>query len=215
MLAGTSAQGQPQMISDAEVRRVTAIKEKHEARLLKLPGVAGAGVGASSSEPGKAAIHLFVSRELTNIERDKFPKSLDGVAVEIKVTGPIVPLQRGFKKLDLRATRDVPAPGSRIVRNDAEWNKLLAELGAAGDPPKPDFSRETVAAIFAGEKRTGGYDVMVDRVSREKGRARIHWRLTAPPRDAAVTQALTYPFVVIAIEGSFKRIEFVPPVSNR
>jgi hypothetical protein len=76
-------------IPDHLVKEATAVKERHEKELFRLPAVVGAGVGASSRKPGKAAILLYVSRKLTKKERRSFPKELEGVPVEIYESGLI------------------------------------------------------------------------------------------------------------------------------
>ncbi len=76
-------------IPDRLVKEATAVKERHEKELFRLPAVVGAGVSASTREPGKAAILLYVGRKLTKKERRTFPKELEGVPVEIYLSGPI------------------------------------------------------------------------------------------------------------------------------
>ncbi len=86
--AGALDAEQP-VISEAKVERATAVKDRHIARLMALPAVVGAGIGMSSHQPGDAAIIVYVERELKSRERRKFPKELEGVPVEIYVSGPI------------------------------------------------------------------------------------------------------------------------------
>ena len=79
---------------DRRVREATAVRDKHWRRLSKLPAVVGSGIGLSKKEPGKIAIQILVSRELTDKEKRKFPSSLEGVPVEVIVTGVIRALPR-------------------------------------------------------------------------------------------------------------------------
>jgi hypothetical protein len=58
-----SAQLSPQ-VNRAAVDAVRKIKEKHEAKLLSIPGVVGVGIGHSEKTPGQAAIEVYVDRGL-------------------------------------------------------------------------------------------------------------------------------------------------------
>ena len=88
---GGSADSQ-RAIPEHLVKQATAVKERHAGSLFKLPAVVGVGVGASAQHPGKAAIHVYVSRQLKEKERRAFPKDLEGVPVEVQISGPFVAL---------------------------------------------------------------------------------------------------------------------------
>ncbi|WP_255573447.1 protease complex subunit PrcB family protein [Anoxybacillus sp. ST4] len=51
-----------------------------------------------------------------------------------------------------------------------------------------------------GERRTGGYDVVITNVTYEKGKIVVYYEERKPAPDAIVTQALTYPKIAIKIE---------------
>ncbi|MDO9533736.1 MAG: protease complex subunit PrcB family protein [Bacillota bacterium] len=63
--------------------------------------------------------------------------------------------------------------------------------------------------ISSGEKATGGYTLEVNSVSAEKGTLSIIVEEEEPAADASVIQALTYPFVVIKIGGSFQNYNII------
>ncbi|TVR66721.1 MAG: protease complex subunit PrcB family protein [Spirochaetaceae bacterium] len=63
-----------------------------------------------------------------------------------------------------------------------------------------DFPREAALIFFAGTRTTGGYSLDLGEVSRGDGRIVIRITEIPPAPDAMVTQALSYPHVVIAIE---------------
>jgi hypothetical protein len=74
-------------VEQAEVEKATKVKERHADSLMRLPIVVGVGVGASKRYPRRAAIHLFVRREPTAKERRRLPSELEGVPVELQVSG--------------------------------------------------------------------------------------------------------------------------------
>jgi hypothetical protein len=82
---------------------------------------------------------------------------------------------------------------------DAAYRSLWRSLVGQGDPPPVDFTREGVLFIAAGERPTGGYAVDVKAIRREGDAIVVDAPVTSPPPDAMVTQALTSPFVVVAV----------------
>jgi len=72
--------------------QATVIKDRHMDFLYGLPAVQGAGVGVSKRNAKRVVIQVFVGRRLTRVERQKFPKSLESVPVELIETGEIHPL---------------------------------------------------------------------------------------------------------------------------
>jgi hypothetical protein len=78
----------PPQASEAAVDAVRRVKERHEGRLLAIPGVIGVGVGVSEKTSRQAAIEIYVKEAGESLHR-VLPKSLDGVEVKIIETGEI------------------------------------------------------------------------------------------------------------------------------
>jgi hypothetical protein len=78
----------PPQASQAAVDAVRRVKERHEGRLLAVPGVIGVGVGVSEKTNRQAAIEIYVKEAGESLHR-ALPKSLDGVEVKIIETGEI------------------------------------------------------------------------------------------------------------------------------
>jgi hypothetical protein len=70
------------------VDAVRKVKQKHEAKLLSIPGVVGVGVGHSEKAPGQAALEIYV-KEPASAMRSQLPSSLEGVEVKVVETGEI------------------------------------------------------------------------------------------------------------------------------
>ena len=69
---------------EMEATRVATVKEKHEVRLMAMDGVEGVAIGRTVL--GDEAIFVYV-RDQQAAER--VPKELDGVAVQVQMTGRI------------------------------------------------------------------------------------------------------------------------------
>jgi hypothetical protein len=69
------------------VNFAAGVKQRHEPELLALPGVLGAGVGASSA--GQPVIKVYVDKATPAVSAS-IPSSLEAVPVQVEETGPIV-----------------------------------------------------------------------------------------------------------------------------
>lgn len=84
-----ASQGLPGHVDAAAIEAVTRVKERHENRLLSIPGVVGLGVGISDRVSGQPVIEIYV-KQATDALRGSLPAALDGVQVKIVETGEIV-----------------------------------------------------------------------------------------------------------------------------
>lgn len=108
-----------------------------------------------------------------------------------------------FSEMKVRP-RDVPEePATRVIQTKAAWRAFVS-----GDPPAVDFSRETVVAIFAGERPTAGYSVKVRTAETRNRNATVTYRVEKPRPDAMVAQMISYPYTVVRLKGRFNRIKF-------
>jgi hypothetical protein len=78
----------PPQVDPAAVDAVKRVKERHEGKLLALPGVVGVAVGLSEREPGTPAIEVYVVKATASL-RVAIPNVLDGVEVKTIETGEI------------------------------------------------------------------------------------------------------------------------------
>jgi PrcB C-terminal len=63
----------------------------------------------------------------------------------------------------------------------------------------PDSWKGAYLAAYWGQKPTGGYSLAVQSARLEGDRVTVWIALDEPPRDAVVTQALTYPYAVAVV----------------
>ena len=101
---------------------------------------------------------------------------------------------------DLRVERissDAPGQGPQqprvVVAPSA--GALSGTIGAN----VPDSGSGTYLAAYWGEKPTGGYSMSVQSARLEGNRVTVRLALKEPPRDAILTQALTYPYAVAVV----------------
>lgn len=70
---------------DPPSRDIVAVKDRHERELLNLSGVVGVGIGECKKKP---CIRVFVEKRTPELER-RIPKQIEGIDVDVEVTGPI------------------------------------------------------------------------------------------------------------------------------
>jgi hypothetical protein len=97
----------------------------------------------------------------------------------------------------------VTEPSYRLLRTPAElataWNQMHGAALQAPPLPGADLARETILAVFLGQKPTGGYGAEVRGVTVEGGELFIDLVQTSPAPDAMVTQALTSPWLLVRV----------------
>lgn len=81
---------------------------------------------------------------------------------------------------------------ARGAETYAALREIIKELPAV---EQDFFKTNAVVAAFLGERRTGGYNLAIARA----GDKSLRIQETTPPRDAMLTQALTYPYMVVAV----------------
>ena len=74
-----------------------------------------------------------------------------------------------------------------------------------------DFDSNDLVVLALGERNTGGYAIRINSILLEGTTLVVNGVATAPPADAATTQALTYPYAaaLIAKTGATSAIPYV------
>lgn len=83
---------------------------------------------------------------------------------------------------------------ARDAETYAQLKNMIENLPSASEI---DFSKQAVIAAFAGTKNTGGYSVEI-----KKAGEKISISVNSPPPDAIVTEALTMPYKIAAVEAA-------------
>ncbi|TCS95017.1 protease complex subunit PrcB family protein [Hazenella coriacea] len=61
--------------------------------------------------------------------------------------------------------------------------------------------QKTFIVIALGERRTGGYSIDVEKVIQKGSKLTVSAKEEAPPKGSFVTQAITYPSIVVVVKG--------------
>lgn len=103
------------------------------------------------------------------------------------------------------------APKTVTISKAEEYRSIWESTIGGGQPPEVDFSKESVVILLAGQRRTGGYSVVPRGVSLDGRTLVVDAAINKPPADAIVTQALTSPYAVIAVNTkNFDNVRWNP-----
>ena len=107
---------------------------------------------------------------------------------------------------------DYPDQRGIVIGLLAEWTDLWEQLHRYAIPqpalPEVDFTQHTLLAVFAGEKRSGGYTVRVERVTRTDQAVIVHVAETAPGPGDITIALITYPYQVVKIPRTGLPVHF-------
>lgn len=85
-----------------------------------------------------------------------------------------------------------------VITSPVQLNELWKMVDATGTPPKVDFSKSTVIAVFAGQQPTAGYAIAVSKIV-DSGARLVSVTIKKPDSTCMVGQVLTSPYELVAI----------------
>ena len=101
-----------------------------------------------------------------------------------------------------------------FVTSPEGWERAWREANGAVMPqpslPAVDFQKESVALVFQGRKRSGGYGVEVTSVLEREGFILVVVGEREPLPGAVVTAAISSPWDAVAFPAAGKPVFFVP-----
>jgi hypothetical protein len=119
----------------------------------------------------------------------------------------------GFEVVVDEAMCGVDKPLRTVIRDEAAWVELWAEIHRAVDPvperPEVDFSREMLVVVAMGTRRSGGFDISVRDITATDGGLEVTVQESAPPPGAMVGMSLTQPVEVVRVDSSDQEVIFV------
>ena len=114
--AGRAVDKAGRPVSESNTAR--AVKTRHEAALMEVPGVSG--VGLSQDEAGRPVIEVYVETRTPALER-RLPALLEGVPVRIGETGGFEARGETQRRTHLAGLRGSPPPDLRGMTIPSRW----------------------------------------------------------------------------------------------
>lgn len=117
--------------------------------------------------------------------------------------GDAVDTEHPFETLLAEAHSGLGEPRREVVRDEAGWARLWADIhaGVTPAPPLPtvDFGRHMLIAVASGTRPSGGFAIKVRSVATRGGKLEVVVLETCPAPDAMVTMELTRPVEVVSV----------------
>jgi hypothetical protein len=112
-------------------------------------------------------------------------------------------IEHPFETLLAEAHSGLAEPRREVVRDEAGWARLWADIhaGVTPAPPLPpvDFGRHMLVAVASGTRPSGGFAIRVRSVATRGGKLEVVVLETCPAPDAMVTLELTQPVEVVRV----------------
>lgn len=107
---------------------------------------------------------------------------------------------------------DYPDRQGMSIDSLSEWRSLWEQLHRytipKPPPPEIDFTRYMLVAVFAGEKRSGGYSVQVQQVRETKQGLTVSAVVESPDPDQVTTAQIVYPYQIVKVPRSDLPVNF-------
>ncbi|MFC4425586.1 protease complex subunit PrcB family protein [Deinococcus navajonensis] len=99
----------------------------------------------------------------------------------------------------------------QVATTQAAANALYAQAYGrqTGVPAAPSVSGSTLVGVFLGQRSTGGYGVQVTGANVNGSALTLTARVTAPGPGSITTQALTSPWIIVRVAGTFTQVSVV------
>ncbi|MEO0469103.1 MAG: protease complex subunit PrcB family protein [Bacteroidota bacterium] len=113
------------------------------------------------------------------------------------------PQSVSFRVLQEGAYCGIEEKRNQLITNEAEWTRFWSAFGSNRIPPpeKPavDFTDSQVGIALMGMRTSGGYRVSVKEMAQSGSTLDVKLLYESPGPNCAVTEALTYPFVLFVV----------------
>jgi hypothetical protein len=101
--------------------------------------------------------------------------------------------------------------GAVVAADEAAYRNAWDSTIGTGEPPAIDFATETAVFLFGGQRPTGGYALDVRGVTLEGDTLVVDAGVQGPPAGSMSTQALTFPYAVIAVPSrAIRNVRWTP-----
>jgi len=108
-----------------------------------------------------------------------------------------------FETILAEAHSGLDEPRREVIRDEASWARLWAEIYASVTPTPPlpsvAFTRHMLVAVASGTRRSGGFAIEVRSVATRGERLEVGVLETCPEPGAMVTMSLSRPVEVVRI----------------
>lgn len=99
-----------------------------------------------------------------------------------------------------------------LINTNDEYQKLMSEVYKNLDQmpriPVVDFTKNSLIAVFIGNRSNGGFMVLIDSITEGSKSISVNVTETTPGKNCVVTEALTRPYSIVKIPKTDKKPVF-------
>ena len=88
------------------------------------------------------------------------------------------------------------------------WKQTWSRISDAPQIPAIDFSQKQIVLIALGAKNNGGFGLEIENITQTKNEISVNYLETKPGTNCLSTQAIVFPFELIEIEKTAKKVVF-------
>ena len=116
-------------------------------------------------------------------------------------SNPITPVEVPFTEIAHGTKSTVTTRANYLITSTSELEKLWTMIDAKGNSPTIDFTKNTVAAVFAGEKQTVGYTIAVSNIEDTNVRT-VTVLISSPDDTCSEKSSVTAPYEIISLSAT-------------
>ena len=107
---------------------------------------------------------------------------------------------------------DYPNQEGIVITSMDEWEAMWEKLHRFTTPrpelPDVDFAQHILLAVFAGEKRSGGYAIQVERVTQTDEIVMVYASEISPGPEEITIAQITFPYQIVKISHTNLPVRF-------
>lgn len=88
-----------------------------------------------------------------------------------------------------------------VIKSDTALQLVYNRIATKESVPQINWDENQVILLTLGQKNTGGYSIEVDRLVHTSREIMVYYKTSGPKQGERVTQALTAPYVLFAIDN--------------
>jgi len=101
----------------------------------------------------------------------------------------------------------------QVIEDPETWKTVWGQVHGISRPqpelPEIDFDKQSVVAVFLGNRNTGGYSIRIRAIKDNGQQVEVQVERLSPPPGGITTQALTQPYEMVVIGKPGKPVRFV------
>ncbi|MGE5329421.1 MAG: protease complex subunit PrcB family protein [Deltaproteobacteria bacterium] len=118
----------------------------------------------------------------------------------------------GFETIMISEYCGINEPNNAVVQNKEKFEELWKLTNSGVYPvtaaPEIDFEKNTIVAVYMGQKPTGGYRIEITKIEENEQNVVVTVKETMAQGDSILTNVLTSPVHIVKIKKTDKQIIF-------